>query len=83
MNQQNKLLGHIIRADPLDPMRRPTITNDLQVPGNFKKRVGRPRFNWVLENCKWIHKKIYDEEFDIDCPDHVNKLRKSAIDRNF
>jgi len=83
MNQQNTLLGHVIRADPLDPMRQPTINNDLQVPGVFKKRVGRPRLNWVYENCKWVYKKQFNEDYDCNNPEHIEKLRNEALERKF
>ena len=83
MNQQNKLLGHVIRADPLDPMKQPTINNTLQIPGIYKRRVGRPRLGWVSENCKWIYKKQFHENYDEHNPEHVQKLLKEAKDRNF
>ena len=54
MRQQNKLLGHVIRADTLDPMRLPTINSRLETPGVFWKRTGKPRLHWVKENCKWF-----------------------------
>ena len=57
MYQQNKLLGHLIRADPLDLMRQPTMNNTLPVPGIFEKRAGRPRLNWVEDSCKWAQNK--------------------------
>ena len=38
MNQQNKLLGHLIRADDLDPMRQPTINKDLRTPTVITRR---------------------------------------------
>ena len=36
MNQQNKLLGHVVRTDRLDPIRQPTITmvSRKMFPGN-------------------------------------------------
>ena len=83
MNQQNTLLGHVIRADPLDPMRQPTINNDLQVPGIFKKRVGRPRLNWVYENCKWVFKKQFNEDYDCNDPEHIERLKNEAKERKF
>ena len=83
MNQQNKLLGHVIRADPLDPMKQRTINNDLQIPGIYKRRVGRPRLSWVSENCKWIYKKQFQEDYDQNNPEHVQKLTKEAKDRKF
>ena len=56
MRQQNKLLGHVIRADMLDPMRLPTIDSNLNTPGVFTRRTGKPRLHWVKENCKWVYK---------------------------
>ena len=52
MSQQNIMLGHIVTAGPLDPMKQPTINDHLQIPNQFTDRVGRPRLNWVRENCK-------------------------------
>ena len=83
MNQQNTLLGHVIRADPLDPMGQPTINNEFQVPGAFKKRVGKPRLNWVYEDCKWVYKKQFNEEYDSTNPEHVQRLKSEALERKF
>ena len=43
------LLGHIIRADQGDPMRRITFqpTVRLEEFDNGKKRVGNPRHKWI------------------------------------
>ena len=83
MNQQNKLLGHVIRAHPADPMRQPTITNQLVTPGVYTIRVGRPRMKWVQENCKCAYNKQFNEEFDINDETHVARLIKEAEERKF
>ena len=51
MNQQNSRLGHVIRADPQDSMRSPTIDENLDNTGVYcfgwlKKRLNR------VENTK-------------------------------
>ena len=60
MHQQNKLLGHVIRAGKLDPMRLPTIDSKLHTPGVVVRRTGKPRLRWVKENCKWVCKKVLE-----------------------
>ena len=52
MHPQNKLLGHVIRADDLDPMRLPTVNKKLLTPGVVLRRTGKPRLHWVRETCK-------------------------------
>ena len=59
MNQQNKALGHIIRADEDDLMKKVTINMETmtqkEVP--WQRRSGRPRMKWIDENCSYIHGK--------------------------
>ena len=66
MRQQNKLLGHVIRADRMDPMRLPTNDSNLKTPGVFIKRTGKPRLHWVKENCKWVCKYVLGKEWPED-----------------
>ena len=73
----------LVRLVPLDPMKQPTINNTLQIPGIYKRRVGRPRLGLVSENCKWIYKKQFHENYDEHNPEHVQKLIKEAKDRKF
>ena len=61
MRQQNKLLGHVIRADRMDPMRLPTIDSNMNTPGVLRKRFGKPRLHWVKENCKWVYKFVLEK----------------------
>ena len=66
VNQQNRTLGHVIRipTENYDPMKMVTIDNNLQMPGVYAKRVGRPRYGWVKKNCRWIYEKNKNEPYD-------------------
>ena len=75
MRQQNKLLGHVIRADRMDPMRLHTIDSHLNTPGVVRKRTEKPRVHWVKENCKWVYKFVLEKEW----PREVS-LESSAIE---
>ena len=75
MKQQNRLLGHVIRADDMDPMKCPTIDKNLDTPGVFLRRSGKPRMHWVKENCKWVYTHVLEKtwpaeptrEQELDC----------------
>ena len=75
MRQQNKLLGHVIRADRMDPMRLPTIDSHLNTPGVIWNRTGKPRLHWVKENCKWVYKFVLEKEWPVEV-----SLESSAIE---
>ena len=59
MQQQNKSLGHVIRADMMDPMRLPTIDSNLNTLGVFIKKklvslgsIGSTKIaNWFINMC--------------------------------
>ena len=56
--RRSKLLGHIIRADNSDPMRKVTLAADNIVEWGFdKRRVGRPKDQWLFETKKAAWKK--------------------------
>ena len=86
MRQQNKLLGHVIRADTLDPMRLPTINSKLETPGVFWKRTGKPRLHWVKENCKWVYKNVLEKDWPVEKnlePDAIEEIVKAAMEDVF
>ena len=85
MNQQNRTLGHVIRTptENQDPMRTATIDRNLQMPGVYIKRVGRPRYGWVKENCRWIYEKHKMETYDPKDQAHDDFVKQLAIDRKF
>ena len=85
MNQQNRILGHVIRTPKidLDPMRTVTIDDNIQMPGVHIKRVGRPRYGWVKENCRWIYEKEKHEAYDPKNQTHDDFVKNLAIARKF
>ena len=77
MHQQNKLLGHVIRADELDPMRLPT-------PGVVLRRMGKPRLHWVRENCKWVYKDVLGKDWSVEHEEQcIIDIVEAAMDRQF
>ena len=44
-----KLLGHLIRAPDIDPLRQVTFSYGIAPPIRRKYRVGRPRKHWIKE----------------------------------
>ena len=86
MRQQNKLLGHVIRADRMDPMRLPTIDSNLKTPGVFTKRTGKPRLHWVKENCKWIYMFVLEKDWPEDSTveqDCITEIVNAAMEDRF
>ena len=85
MNQQNRTLGHVIRnpEENYDHMKMVTIDSKMQMPGVYTKRVGRPRYGWVKENCRWIYGKNKNETYDPKNQEHDDFIKKLAIDRKF
>ena len=83
MKQQNKILGHIIRAPAEDLMRRPAMGRHLQQNEQLYKRAGGPRMKWVGENCRYAYRRFYDEEFSYYNPEHIRKLTELAENRHF
>ena len=81
MTQQSKLLGHVIRVEELDLMRQPTINKDLRTPGVFTRRPGRPRLDWLDENCKWTYKSVCDSEWGENKDDCAKTIIEGARER--
>ena len=49
MKQQNRLLGHVIRADPEDPLRQVIFPkNTFKLREILQRRVGKPRNDWTI-----------------------------------
>ena len=54
--KQESLLKHTIRADDTDPLKQTTFEpNTVAPPIHAKRRVGRPRKQWVTETYKRIY----------------------------
>ena len=57
-HRKTKLLGHVIRADNEDPMKKITfLPNTIEEWGFAHRRVGRPKDQWLHETKKLVWKK--------------------------
>ena len=57
-NRATTLLGHIIRSDEQDLMRKISIDAEFKRVERPKRRVGRPRFFWLATTMERAHKLI-------------------------
>ena len=80
--QQNKILGHIIRAPATDLMRRPAIGRHLTQIEQLYKRTGHLRMKWVGENCKYAYNRFYNTEYNQANEEHINNLTQLATNRH-
>ena len=84
MQQQNKTLGHLIKAPADDLMRRVPINEDLrQIECPWRRRAGRPRMKWVHEDCKYAYSSLEHDVYDSGDEEKVNTLRQHANQRHF
>ena len=82
MHQQNKLLGHVVRADSQDPMRMPIIDSKLNTPGVVLRRSGKPRLPWVKGNCKWVYKEVLEKDWEETQEEQrIQEIVEAASDR--
>ena len=65
------LLTHIIRLPQEDPLRQVTFTRDTLPNIYNKRRPGRPRAHWTIENCRLAFHKLRDEQ--IPCPNIIHQ----------
>ena len=55
-NRKAKLMGHIARTENNDPLRQITFQADTAYRIQYgKKRVGKPRQNWIHQTKKYIY----------------------------
>ena len=84
-----KLLGHLIRESADEPTKLATFNRGSALPKLPKKRrVGRPKLNWVEETSKEAFKRTQDfhgfaETYDINNKEHRNTLRQAGKQRIF
>ena len=85
--KQNTLLGHLIRTDEQDGiMREVSIgTDPLKVSRvtASKRRVGRPRQNWVVETRNRVSLIFNEQPFDDNNALHHANLVTAATNRSF
>ena len=61
--RQQAFLGHLIRSDSSDPMKRPTIDENCARPQQLYKRVGQPRRTWIQDNLNLAYQNHYNGKF--------------------
>jgi len=63
-SQKFKLLGHLLRAEVTDPLHQVTFEGESKFPRlAVRRRVGRPRENWLLTTMKEAYKLFVPSEF--------------------
>ena len=77
------LLGHIIRSDPSDPMRQVLFEIGTLTPRiEFKKRVGKPRIQWLSATYEDAYKNMgYHTPFDFENSIHRTVVNNAAQQR--
>jgi len=85
LERQERLLGHILRLDQHDLMRKVTCDENLQRPYQLYKRTGGPRSNWYEDNLNRVFKRTANVEgnFDHDNVEHINFMKEAACNRLF
>ena len=74
--KQTKLAARILRAGNSNPLRQVAYQPDSAEPIHIgKRRVGRPRQQWVLRSNVAIHNRISHTEYDGDPFQKRNVLR--------
>ena len=62
-----RLAGHILRSPNWDPLRQVSYEPDSTVPKHIgKRRVGRPRQQWVFKSTEDIHALHSHTQYEAD-----------------
>ena len=84
---QLALLGHVIRREPDELIRRVALDENLRRPSQLHKRVGATRLKCVTDKLQRVHvlHKDIDYESTCDCydPEHVANLIDKANSYDF
>ena len=57
-----KLLGHLLRASPEDPMKQAALKHTYEPIYPKQRRVGKPRKHWINETMKDAYNKYAHEQ---------------------
>jgi hypothetical protein len=81
------LLGHLIRAENTDQMRKVAIDAEFKRVERYKRRVGRPRFYWLQNTMARAHKlwrknvNLPKVRFDINNANLRKEIAEAANNR--
>ena len=64
MQRQRRILGHVIRADPADPMSSVSFTDEYEVVVTEGRRPGRPRQQFLEQNIQSVYWDLFEELYD-------------------
>jgi len=78
--RQLSLLGHVIRREPSELIRRVALDENLNRPQQLYKRTGAPRQNWAEDNLQRAHEKFFapNERYDKNNPEHVKQFERKS-----
>ena len=79
-----RLFGHILRSSPADPLNQLIFAPGKLVPRPvIKRRVGRPRSDWLTETYIDAYQFLYGSHavFDIENNNHLQDVMNAAIQR--
>ena len=84
--QQTNVLGHILRADPTDPMRTVSLQEGTNMPRTHEnRRVGRPRHHLLIHTYERVWKALPQNcvlnDFKANIPRNVQDIATRAINR--
>jgi hypothetical protein len=85
LERQLTLLGHVLRRDQSNLMRKVTCDEQLRRPYQLYKKTGHPRTNWTDDNILRAHNLHgkNSEIFDKDNQTHILAIKKAAKDYKF
>ena len=82
MDGQESLLGHVLRLDTNDLMRKVTCNEQLRRPYQQYKRTGHPRLSLYDDNIDRVYNQFKEganyETFDWENPVHVDLIKDKA-----
>lgn len=83
LDRKLQLLGHIIRANPQDPMRQVLFQPNCLTPrSEHTRRVGKPRAHWLIETYADAYRNMgHTDHFDINNVEQRNLINTLAEQR--
>ena len=82
--RKSKLLGHVLRTSQGDPMRQVSFQPNSAYRVQFgKKRVGRPKQNWLHYAKKHTFENILRGYEYTETPDEDERIYNAALNRTF
>lgn len=82
LKRKLKLVGHILRTNPDDPLRQVLFEYNSYTPRIEHRRPGKPRTSWLPQSFKDAFGMLgRNEEYDSNNREHQNFVITNAINR--